>query len=363
MSKEHIPAYLYLEDGSVFKGWSMGKAGVSIGEIVFNTSMASYEGLLCDPTYYGQIVAQTYPLVGNRGVKQGAQSQIMAKGYICREWCDSPTDAWGRLTLDEYLKERGIVGLWGIDTRRLTRIIRGNGYMKAAITPSIDDKDWLMDQMKNYTIKGAVRAVTSDKVSYVKAPSPTYNMAIIDMGLEHSVLEWFLSRGVSITIYPAFTPPAEILAAKFDGIMISDGPGDPDEERELINNIKELFKSGIPLFGMGLGHQMLALAAGFSCDKMDRPHRGANQPVRDLRTGKLMITHQNHGYTVLENSVNAKAEVFLKSVNDDSVEGIKYNQIPAFSVQFAPVDGLGYQDTAWVFDEFVKMMEEGRNNA
>lgn len=363
-TKKAKAAYLVLQDGTIMQGYSMGAQGVTIGEVVFNTCTASYQDLLSDPTYYGQIVAQTYPLVGNRGFDASEEkSEIMANGYIAREWCDTPTDARNGVTLDAYLKQRGIVGLCGIDTRRLTRILRDKGYFNGAITDSLENLDALLEKIKAYTIAGAVEQVTIKKPEVIEAGNPQYHMVVLDYGFHRDILQWFTDRGCKLTLVPASTSAAEILAYRPDGILLSDGPGDPDDNLALIDTIKALTHSGVPLFGLGLGHQMLALAAGAKIRKMDRGHRGSNQPVRILETGKIMITTQNHGYDVAPGTLDpATGVVIMENVNDKSVEGIRYLAFPAYTVQFEPCDGPGFQDSAWIYDTFVEMMKgEGRN--
>ena len=345
-------AYLLLEDGTIFEGISMGKTGTAFGEVVFNTS-TSYQDILSDPTYFGQIVTQTFPLIGNRGVDP--DSRLHASGYIVREWCVEPTDAHEFMTLDEYLNKCEIVGLCGIDTRSLTRIIRKKGVMNGAITDSLDNKSELLEKIKEYRVASAVGKVTVSVP--VKIPADgTLNLAILDYGFNQNILKHLTARGVNITLYPASSSADEVLAGNPDGILLSDGPGDPWDNPQIIAVIKELMSSGKPLFGIGLGHQLLGVASEFSCVKLPVGHRGANQPSRRLDTGTVMITSQNHGYAV--SGVNtAVADITAVNVNDGTVEGLRYKTFPAFTVQFEPTDGNGYQDTAWVFDEFVSMMK------
>lgn len=356
-------AYLVLEDGTIFKGYSMGAEGVAIGEVVFNTCTASYQNLLSDPTYYGQIVAQTYPLIGNRGVEDDDGSHIMANGYIVREWCDRLTNVDDGLTLDEYLKKRGIIGLCGIDTRRLTRILRDKGYYNGAITNNLGGINYLMERIKEYSISGAIKAVTIKEPQRIEAPDSRFEVAVMDYGFPRRMLKPFTDRGVSFTVYPAFTQSSEVLESNPDGIYLSDGPGDPDDNMDIIENIKEFMASGKPIFALGLGHQMLAHAHGGKIVKMAKGHRGSNQPVRILENGKIMITTQNHGYAVDENSLPENATVIMKNVNDGTVEGIRYSDINALTVQFEPLDGNGFQDSAFIFDMYVKMLEEARRDA
>lgn len=362
-------AYLVLADGTVFHGYSMGAVGETVGEVVFNTCTASYQSLLSDPTYYGQIVAQTYPLVGNRGIgadisaEGSASSNIMANGYIAREWCAAPSVMDGGLTLDEYLRGRNIVGICGIDTRRLTRALRDKGYFNGAITDSLQDFDALLRRVKAYTISGAVEAVTIREPEHIPAENPLYRVTVIDCGFPRYVLKALTQRGCELTLVPAFTSAREILAGKPDGVLFSDGPGDPDDAPCLTGCAQELLAAKIPLFGIGLGHQVMALAVGGTVVKMPKGHRGSNQPVRILETGRIMVTTQNHGYSVAAQSLpQGVAQITMTNVNDGAVEGVSYCNAPAFSVEFTPTDGIGRQDTAWLYDELIDRMKGGRGN-
>lgn len=355
-AKTNKKAYLVLADGTVFNGVSMGKEGTAFGEVVFNTCTASYSELLSDPTYYGQIVAQTYPLVGNRGVnKEQNDSKIMASGYIVREWCDVNLD---EQSLDAYLKECEIVGICSIDTRRLTRAIRDKGYMKGAITDNLNNFDELIKSIKNYTISGAVSAVTIKEPQITEVPNAKYKLAVLDYGFPRKTLEAFWQRGCSTIVLPADYTKEQVMKFNPDGIFLSDGPADPDDNPSLIENIKEFEKTGLPIFGIGLGHQMMALSEGFKIEKMPQGHRGSNQPVLISKNKKLMVTDQNHGYSVQSDSVNPdKAEITMTNVNDGTVEGIEYKSFKGLGVQFTP-DGDNLSSTSWIFGKFVEMMGE-----
>lgn len=356
MAEQTNKAYLLLEDGTVFVGTAMGKIGTAIGEVVFNTCTASYEELLSDPTYYGQIVAQTYPLVGNRGVADGNRdSDIMSNGYIVREWCQVPSSG---ISLHEYLLNRGIVGLSGIDTRRLTRILRDKGYMKGAITDSLENQSALLEKIRAYTISGAVEAVTVKKPQHFQAENGKYSVAVLDYGFPRKILDALLSRGCSVDVLPASYTAEQMAVLKPNGIFLSDGPADPDDDPAFIHNISEMVKLGIPIFAVGLGHQMLALAQQGTIEKMPQGHRGSNQPVLVLENGRLMVTEQNHGYTVKKESISSGvAEVLMTNINDDSIEGLYYPSVPALSVQFTP-NGNPDSSTSWIFDRFVEMLGE-----
>lgn len=356
MAEHTNKAYLLLEDGTVFVGNAMGKSGTAIGEVVFNTCTASYEELLSDPTYYGQIVAQTYPLVGNRGVAdENRGSDIMSNGYIVREWCKVPA---GGISLHDYLLRRGIVGLSGIDTRRLTRILRDKGYMKGAITDSLDNSAELLKKIRAYSVSGAVEAVTVKTPQQITAENEKYRVAVLDYGFPRKILEALLSRGCSVDILPASYTAEQVSVLRSNGIFLSDGPADPDDNPAYIRNIADMIKLGIPMFAVGLGHQMLALAEDAEIVKMPQGHRGSNQPVLVAETGMLMVTEQNHGYTVYPKSISADtAKVIMKNINDASVEGLYYPSIPALSVQFMP-NGSPDSSTSWIFDRFVEMLGE-----
>lgn len=356
MAQHTKKAYLLLEDGTVFEGFSMGKAGTAIGEVVFNTCTASYEELLSDPTYYGQIVAQTYPLVGNRGVADGGlESEIMSNGYIVREWCDAPE---GGVSLDEYLRHRGIVGIYGIDTRRLTRALRDKGYMKGAITESLEEKDGLLQEIHAYTISGAVQAVTVKLPETVDAPQAKYRVAVMDYGFPRATLEALTARGCTLELLPADYTAKQIQALSVNGIFLSDGPGDPDDNPIYIQNIREMTELHLPILAIGLGHQMLALSVGAEIEKMAQGHRGSNQPVVLGGTEKFMVTDQNHGYSVKKETVQSSvAEISMTNLNDGSVEGLSYKAFPAISVQFTP-NGDRDSSTSWIFDCFVEKLGE-----
>lgn len=349
-------AYLVLADGTVFNGYSMGEQGTTVGEVVFNTCTASYTDILSDPTYYGQIVAQTYPLVANRGILPDSdEGEIMSSGYIVREWCDVYSDG-EEISLDEYLKSRKIVGICGVDTRRLTRYLRDKGYVNAAITPKLDDIDSLLEMINKYTISGAVREISVKEPIFLKGENVKYNVVAVDYGSPRKQLKAFLKNGCNVTVVPAFTELDEILKYDPDGIVLCDGPADPDDEPEIIENIKQLIQKNVPIFAIGLGHQMLSLANGFKIIKMEKGHRGSNQPVIVSGTQKVMITDQNHGYSVDVQSISPeKADVIMTNVNDGTVEGLKFKDFKGLSVQFTPKGDID-SSTGFIIRDFFKMM-------
>lgn len=358
--KNRTKAYIVLQDGTVFEGYSMGKQGSTIGEVVFNTCSSSYTDILSDPTYYGQIVAQTYPLAANRGVNpQNNDGEIMSNGYIVREWCDVYSDG-NEINLDEYLKGREIVGICGVDTRRLTRYLRDKGYVKGAITASIENLDALLKEINDYTISGAVREISIKESISMNGENAKYNVVAIDYGSPRKQLNAFLLNGCNVTLVPAFTTVDDIMKYNPDGVVLCDGPADPDDEPKLIKNITELIKKDVPVFAIGLGHQMLALANDFKIIKMEKGHRGSNQPVRIEGSKKIMVTDQNHGYAVDKNTVSKNADIIMTNVNDGTVEGLKYNNFKGLSVQFTPKGDID-SSTGFIIRDFFKMMD-GENN-
>ncbi len=358
--KNRTKAYLVLQDGTIFEGYSMGKQGNTIGEVVFNTCSSAYTDILSDPTYYGQIVAQTYPLAANRGINpQNNYGEIMSNGYVVREWCDVYSDG-NEINLDEYLKSRNIVGICGIDTRRLTRHLRDKGYVKGAITESIDNLDALLKEINEYTVSGAVREITIKDPIEMKGENAKYNVVAVDYGSPRKQLNAFLLNGCNVTLVPAFTTVDEIMNYNPDGVVLCDGPADPDDEPQFIENIAKLIKESVPVFAIGLGHQMLALANNFKIIKMEKGHRGSNQPVKVEGSKKIMVTDQNHGYAVDKNTVTNVAEIIMTNVNDGTVEGLKYNNFNGLSVQFTPKGDID-SSTGFIIRDFFKMMD-GENN-
>lgn len=356
-------AFLLLADGTVFEGFSIGAQGTTIGETVFNTGMTGYEEVLTDPSYYGQIVTQTYPLIGNYGVNsEDTESRCSwVKGYIVREECDEPSNFRCEGALDAFLKEQGVVGLCGIDTRRLTRIIREHGVMNGAITTKegLANRSGLLRQIRGYEIVNAVNSVTIAQKEEIKAENGTLRVALLDYGYKKNILRSLLARGCSVTVYPALTEPEEILRGAPDGIMLSNGPGDPAECTQAIANLKVLTQSGMPIFGICLGHQLLALAHGAKTVKLKYGHRGANHPVKDLNRDRTYITSQNHGFAVVADSLPAQVgEVSHVNLNDGTVEGVRYRGGRMFTVQFHPEASPGPHDSAYLFDEFIGLMKK-----
>ena len=355
-------AYLMLADGQVFEGRSFGAKGTVIGEVVFTTSITGYQEALTDPSYYGQILTQTFPLIGNYGInhEDNESKRSYVSGYIVREWCNSPSNFRCEGNINDFLIENNVIGIHNIDTRRLTRTIREAGVMNGIITTKnvYECKDEMLEQIRSFSVKNAVKTVTNYETLIYTNEDPKYKVALFDFGYKRNIRQELVDRGCEVVVVSAYTTADEIKAIAPDGIMFSNGPGDPSENSEIIENIKSIQKLGIPIFGICLGHQLMALANGAKTEKLKYGHRGGNQPVIDLESGLTYVTSQNHGYAVLGESLSLeRGRVSHINANDKTCEGIKYDKIKAFTVQFHPEARGGPLDTAYLFDEFVKMME------
>ena len=349
--------YLILQDGQVFEGVRFGAETDTVGELVFTTGMCGYVETLTDPSYAGQIVMQTYPLIGNYGIiREDFEGACCVKGYVVREYCDTPSNFRTDCDLDTYLKEQGVPGLCGVDTRELTRIIREHGVMNAAICDEIPAD---LTPIKTYAITGVVEAVSCKEPDrYPAEGEECFRVSLIDYGAKRKIVRELQKRGCTVTVLPASTSAEEILAAGPDGVMLSNGPGDPAENTYQIEQIRKLLGK-VPMFGICLGHQLTALAAGGSTYKLKYGHRGVNQPVRDLNGVRTYITSQNHGYAVDGDTVKL-GKVRFVNANDGTCEGIDYPELKAFTVQFHPEACTGPKDTSFLFDQFVELMKGGR---
>ena len=396
-------ACLVLANGQVFEGRSFGAEGIIIGETVFTTGMNGYLETLTDPSYYGQIVTQTFPLIGNYGdIKQDYESsKCNLRGYIVRQWCEEPSNFRCGGDIDSYLKSQNIIGLYDIDTRKLTKILREVGVMNGMLI-SGNSKDALeafaalkdegkkaalLEKIKSYKIEKAVESVTgsasgveepadvvfSESAKYrfvpVTADGTKINdeneamkagkgkkVVLWDFGAKANIRRELLKRGLEVVTVPCSYTAEQIKALNPDGVMLSNGPGDPAENIGIIAEIKKLLDTGIPIFGICLGHQLLALANGAQTMKLKYGHRGANQPVKYTKTGRVYITSQNHGYAVKNDSLPAGTIQSFVNTNDGTCEGLTYTKIPAFSVQFHPEACSGPLDANFLFDEFVKLI-------
>ena len=355
-----MKARLLLENGDIFEGKSFGASGSVSGEIVFTTAMTGYQETLTDPSYCGQIVTQTFPLIGNYGTndRDYESDRSVVAGYIVREHCESPSNFRSTESIDGFLKRYGIVGLYGADTRSLTRVIREAGVMNGRITTEpITDINAEIAALKRLNVTGCVPKVSCPAEKLYDAEGK-YNVVMFDYGHKKNILRKLLDFSCDITVVPWDTPAERVMALAPDGIMLSNGPGDPAENTAPIASLRKLMGSGIPIFGICLGHQLLALASGAKTYKLKYGHRGGNQPVTDLCDGRTYITSQNHGYAVDEGSIDpAICAVSHINANDKTCEGLRYTAFPAFTVQFHPEAAGGPQDTGYLFKEFVAMMD------
>ncbi|HJD38843.1 MAG TPA: carbamoyl phosphate synthase small subunit [Candidatus Blautia stercoripullorum] len=354
-----MKAFLILEDGTVFTGTSIGSKKEIISEIVFNTSMTGYLEVLTDPSYAGQAVCMTYPLIGNYGICYEDQESLRPwpDGYIVRELSRIPSNFRCEDTIQNFLKRYDIPGIAGIDTRALTKILREKGTMNGMITTNPDFKlDEVIPRLHAYTTGKVVEKVTCEEKSILKGNGP--KVALMDFGAKENIAASLNKRGCQVTIYPASAKAEEILKDQPDGIMLSNGPGDPKECTEIIKEIKKLYDSQVPIFAICLGHQLMALATGADTKKMKYGHRGGNHPVKDLETGRVYISSQNHGYVVDTETLDPQIAVpAFENVNDKTNEGLKYIGKNIFTVQFHPEACPGPQDSGYLFDRFIKMME------
>lgn len=356
-------AYLILENGTVFEGKAFGAEKETTGELVFTTAMTGYLETLTDPSYYGQVVIQTFPLIGNYGVIPAdfESDSPSLKGYIVREWCQVPSNFRCEGDLDTFLKESGIPGIYGIDTRALTRIVREYGVLNCKISYSPDVTKEELNEIKNYVITEAVESTTIKEKEHFDAENGDLNVVLMDFGAKHNIGRELVKRGCNLTVVPAHTTADEIKAMNPDGVMLSNGPGDPSDNTEIIAELKKLCDFGIPTFGICLGHQLLALSQGAKTEKLKYGHRGANQPVIDIALDRTFVTSQNHGYAVVSDSLDpAVGEVSHKNANDQTCEGVRYKNFPCFTVQFHPEACGGPQDTAYLFDEFIDMIKSSK---
>ena len=355
---EYMKAFLILEDGTVFTGTSIGSTKDMISEIVFNTSMTGYLEVLTDPSYAGQAVVMTYPLIGNYGITPDMESRkAWPDGYIVRELSRMPSNFRCEGTLQDFLKEQDIPGIAGIDTRALTKILREKGTMNGMITTNENyNLDEILPKLKAYTVGDVVSKVTCDEKYVLEGNGP--KVALMDFGAKKNIAKSLNERGCEVTVYPAGTKAEEIIAANPDGIMLSNGPGDPETCVSIIEEIKKLYNTDIPIFAICLGHQLMALANGAKTYKLKYGHRGGNHPVKDLTNNRVYISSQNHGYAVDGTTIDpAIAKEAFINVNDGTNEGLAYEGKNIFTVQFHPEACPGPQDSGYLFDRFMDMMK------
>ena len=365
---------LYLEDGSVFRGKGFGFSGTMVGELVFNTSMTGYQEILTDPSYKGQIITMTYPLIGNYGVSgiDDESGGIHAFGLVIRDLCEEPSNEKSIKSLDQWLREQKIPGIYDVDTRQITKKIRKNGTIKALIsTEGIS-----ISRARQLCEEGSLRgdwmktAAAREKIIYEPdyfgaAPAEEgqpLRVAVLDFGVKRNILRSLCARNCRLTVYPYATPAEEILKDEPDGIFLTNGPGDPEEATEAIEEVRKLIRSSeLPMFGICMGHQILAIALGGKTYKMKYGHRGGNHGVYDKNTKRSYITSQNHGYAVQYESIILKGmEITHLNLNDGSVEGMEHRDFPIFSVQFHPEASPGPCDNAYLFDKFIDNMKQAK---
>lgn len=359
-----MKATLILANGSVFSGTSIGGTSDRICEMVFNTSMTGYQEILTDPSYAGQGVVMSYPLIGNYGVnhEDNESRRPWVEALVVRHLSPQGSNFRCEDTLDSYLKQYDITGIQGVDTRALTKILRSQGSMNGMLTCAEHfNVAEIMEKLKNYKVTGTVERVTRKEPEVFPAyGEERHHVAMMDFGVKQNMIECLRRRGCKVTAVPAFTKAEELLGGKYDGVMLSNGPGDPAENVEIIAELKKLYESDIPLFGVCLGHQLLALATGAKTGRLAYGHRGGNHPVRDLEKGRVFITSQNHGYMVLSESVDpAVAEVSHINVNDGTCEGLRYKRPNCFTTQFHPEANAGPKDTEYLFNRFIESMDQG----
>jgi carbamoyl-phosphate synthase small subunit len=355
------PAILVLADGSVYQGYSFGAESDACGEVVFNTSMAGYQEMLTDPSYAGQILIPTYPLIGNYGTNsQDIESaRIQVRGFVVREKCDLPNHYLNNNIIHQYLAEGGIPGIWGIDTRAVTRKLRSLGVMMGIITSDKTPQQALeqLSQQPDYGSTDFVRQVTTAKpYQWPNGSEPHYKVVVLDCGLKYNILRLLASHGCRSTVVPCTTSAEEILDLKPDGILLSPGPGDPELLDYIVDTVKKL-SGKKPMMGICLGNQLIARAFGGKNFKLKFGHRGANHPVRELATGRIHITAQNHGYAVDPESIGKDLEVTHINLNDGTVEGLKHKELPIFAIQYHSEASPGPLDNTYLFDQFMEMIK------
>lgn len=350
--------YLILEDGTVYEGYALGARTDTSGEIVFNTAMTGSQEIITDNSYTDQIITFSYPLIGNAGFNIEDNESLIptAKGVVVREACEYPSNFRTSENLDEFLKRHKITGISGVDTRSVTRKIRDHGVMKAVITES-DDHEVTLQQLTSIETRTDQISRVSTDTPYIST-GPGHRVVLLDFGKKENIVRSLNQRGCDVTIMPHDTSAEDIMMMKPHGVMLSNGPGDPENILEVADTVRTLFGK-VPVFGICLGHQLIALAEGAASYKMKFGHRGGNQPVKNLSTGKVEITSQNHGYAIDVESLKETAlEVTHTALNDGTVEGIKHRDHPVFSVQYHPEGAAGPHDSAYLFDQFIDSMTQ-----
>ncbi|MBK9144332.1 MAG: glutamine-hydrolyzing carbamoyl-phosphate synthase small subunit [Candidatus Melainabacteria bacterium] len=359
-------AILALEDGRTYEGRSFGASGTTVGELVFNTSMCGYQEILTDPSYAGQIITLTYPEAGNYGTNEGDMEsrRIYAKGLVVRHLTENYSSHLAQASLDTFLKKHGIPGITDVDTRSITRHIRDKGAMRCTITTEIGED--LAESLEKAveTARLAPEMTGLDLTAEVTCPQRytigegKYRVAVIDYGIKQNILELLAAQGLHLTVYPADTKSADILSGRPDGIFLSNGPGDPAACEGALKELAALLQAGKPIFGICLGHQLLALSMGARTFKLKFGHRGGNQPVKNLDTGKVEVTCQNHGFAVDAKSCPKELKITHINLNDNSVEGFRHQSLPVFGVQYHPEANPGPHDSSYLFRQFYELIDK-----
>ena len=353
--------FLVLEDKSSFNGYSIGSSADVVGEVVFSTSMTGYQEMLTDPSFAGQIVVPTYPLIGNYGINQvdSESSKIQVTGFAIKQDCDFPSHSHETVTVNNFLKSQNIPGIAGIDTRAITRRLRSKGVMMGAIASSIESGVKLIKSSHGYGEIDLVRRVTSAVAEKWESnlQSNPLRILVSDYGVKYNILRLLAERNCDVTVFPADTPAKDLMDLNPDGVLLSPGPGDPEMLNYAVNNAKNLI-GNVPIFGICLGNQILARCFGAKTYKLKFGHRGANHPVKDLRSGRVYITAQNHGYSVDRDSMPNDVEITHESLNDSTVEGFRHKSLPIMAIQYHSEASPGPKDNEYIFDEFIDMIRK-----
>jgi len=358
-----MKALVALADGTVFEGRSVGSAGETLGEMVFNTSMTGYQEILTDPSYAGQIVSMTYPHIGNYGVNPDDEEsdRPQVRGFVMKQCCRRPSNHLSTQPLAEYLAEHGIVGVEGIDTRELTRRVRMHGVMNAAMSTQDLDRESLLAKARDWEgLEGVdlVRQVSCDSAYEVAPEAPRFHVVAYDFGIKRNIVRRLVEEGCRVTVVPATTTAEQALALEPDGVFLSNGPGDPRPLHYAIDTARQLAETGMPLFGICLGHEILALAFGADIFHLKFGHRGANQPIMEYDTRRILITAENHGWGVSAEGFPETLEVTRRNLNDECIEGFHHRELPIFSIQCHPEASPGPHDSYHLFRYFTELMEK-----
>lgn len=363
MKYDSKKAFIALEDGTFAEGFLIGKPGTTGGELCFNTSMTGYQEIFTDPSYYGQLMMMTYPHIGNYGTSgmDDESAKPMVAGIIVRSFSHDYSNPNADYSLNDYLLQHKVTGITGIDTRTLVRHIRTKGVMNAVISSEITSKEELIQKAKDWASMSGLELAskaTVKEAQTLKAEESTFKVAVMDYGIKQSIIKNLSKRGCTLRIFPSNTSFEELTAWNPDGFFLSNGPGDPRAVTYTFDTVKKIMADGRPVFGICMGHQLMALTQGIEVEKMFVGHRGANQPVKNLETGFVEITTQNHGFAVKSDAVKDEiAKVSHINLNDDTIEGLRFSKSNAFSVQYHPEASPGPHDSAYLFDQFVSMMK------